>query len=131
MGRIYQNQNQILLQELIPIYLPPDYPYHNYDWLWYPISYSKKSSINILTLHHVVKTAEGGPLCIGNAALLTKRSHQDLNTCEAKDHILYDEINDFFREIIKVGKPLNEQFINDAKGYNSALKKAIHPKRYK
>ena len=131
MGRIYQNQNQILLQELIPIYLPLDYPYRDYDWLWYPISYSKKSSINILTLHHVIKAAEGGPLCIGNAALLTKRSHQDLNTCEAKDHILYDEINDFFRKIIKIGKPLNEQFINDAKEYNSALKKAIHPKRYK
>ena len=131
MGRIYQNQNQILLQELIPIYLPPDYPYHNYDWLWYPISYSKKSSINILTLHHVIKAAEGGPLCIGNAALLTKRAHQDLNTCEAKDPILYDEINDYFLDIIEVGEPLNEQFIKEAKEYNLALKRAIHPKRFK
>lgn len=131
MGRIYKNQNQILLQELIPIYLPLDYPYRDYDWLWYPISYSKKSSINILTLHHVVKAAEGGPLCIGNAALLTKRSHQDLNTCEVKDPILYDEINDLFIDIINVGEPLNEHFIKEAKAYKIALKRAIHPKRFK
>ena len=111
--------------------MPPDYHYSTVDWLFYPISPSKKSGINSLTLHHVTKVANGCLLCIENAALLTKRAHQDLNTCEARDHILYEEINDFFREIISYRKPPEDYLMKEAKEYNYALKRAIYPNRYK
>ncbi|MBQ6285478.1 MAG: hypothetical protein IJK67_04135 [Bacilli bacterium] len=48
MGKIYQNKNQLLLQELIKIYQPDEL-----DWLSYQIT--KK---NILTLHHIIKESE-------------------------------------------------------------------------
>lgn len=131
MGNIYKNKNQILLLELIPIYMPPDYHYRTVDWLFYSISHSKKNGGKSLTLHHVTKAANGGPLCIENAALLTKNAHQNLHTCEARDHILYEEINDFFREIISYRKPPEDYLMKEAKEYNYALKRAIYPKRYK
>ncbi len=50
MGRIYKNDNQILLEELIKIYKP-----NNYDWLHYKITRK-----NTLTLHHIKKQCDGG-----------------------------------------------------------------------
>lgn len=51
-GKIYVNENQILLRQLIEIYQP-----NNFDWLMYQIT--KK---NTLTLHHVDEVSEGGKL---------------------------------------------------------------------
>ena len=94
MGKIYQNDNQLLLQELIVIYKPEDF-----DWLSYQITRN-----NILTLHHVIKAADGGELKKENAALLTKKSHRALHICES----IYSEINDFFREIIAFNASLDD-----------------------
>ena len=54
MGRVYINENKILLNEIIEIYIP-----EKYDWLSYQITKN-----NILTIHHVIKKADGGILCI-------------------------------------------------------------------
>ena len=116
MGRIYHNENQILLNELIKIYEPD-----GFDWLRYQIT-----KRNILTLHHIVKAADGGKLSIDNSALLTKKSHQNLHICEHRDFILYAEINDFFRAIIESGLPLNECLIKESKEYKKALTKTLY-----
>jgi hypothetical protein len=116
MGRIYQNPNQILLRELIVIYQPD-----TIDWLSYQITKQ-----NILTLHHIVKVADGGILKKENAALLTKKAHRALNICESKDFILYDEINHFFREIIAHSAPLNEFLKKESLNYKKALVKTLY-----
>lgn len=116
MGKIYQNSNQLLLQQLISIYNPTDY-----DWLSYQIT--KK---NILTLHHIIKRADGGVLSIDNSALLTKRSHRVLHICENKDYILYNEINAFFKEIISQGTIMNDFLKRESKEYKLALTKTLY-----
>ncbi len=63
------------------------------DWLSYQITKN-----NILTLHHILKVADGGKLNIDNSALLTKRAHRALNICENRDYILYLEINNFLKQ---------------------------------
>ena len=117
MGKIYVNENQILLRYLVKIYKPD-----GFDWLSYQIT--KK---NILTLHHVVKVEDGGPLCLENAALLTKRSHRALHMCECRDFILYSEINDFFRDIIDNGS-FDDYLVEESKGYKNALVKTLYRK---
>ena len=92
MGRIYQNPNKILLEELVKIYKPV-----TKDWLSYQIT-----KRNILTLHHIIKVANGGKTEIENAALLTLKAHRALNICEYKDYILYSEIENFFKEIVNL-----------------------------
>lgn len=116
MGKVYQNENQILLRELIEIYKPD-----NFDWLSYQITKQ-----NILTLHHVIKAADGGPLTIENAALLTKKSHRALHMCESRDLVLYREINDFFREIIAYRNALDEYLKKESQEYKSALVKTLY-----
>ncbi len=116
MGKVYQNENQILLQTLIEIYRPD-----NFDWLSYQITKN-----NILTLHHVIKAADGGNLEIENSALLTKKSHRALHICENKDYILYSEINDFFREIISYRKALDDYLKRESKQYKCALVKTLY-----
>ena len=116
MGKIYKNENQLLLQELIEIYQPI-----GFDWLNYQITKN-----NILTLHHVIKTADGGLLRIDNSALLTKKSHRGLHICEHKDFILYSEINDFFREIISLGFPLDDYLVKKSKEYKKSLTKTLY-----
>ena len=116
MGKIYKNKNQLLLSELIKIYEPI-----GFDWLNYQIT--KK---NTLTIHHVVKVADGGILCVANSALLTKRSHRVLHICEARDYVLYTEINDFFREIIQSGKPLSDPYMKESSKYKMSLVKTIY-----
>ena len=130
MGTIYQSKNQILLQELIPIYMPLDYPFRNYDWLYYQIKSSKNSKMGSLTIHHIIKVADGGPTCRENAALLTKIAHQNLTQCEIVDYILYNEINEYFKEIIKRALPPEEDLLKEGKTYKLALKKALYPNRY-
>ena len=116
MGKIYINENQLLLQELIKIYQPI-----GVDWLSYQITKS-----NILTLHHVIKAADGGQLRIDNSALLTKKSHRGLHICEHRDFVLYSEINDFFREIISLGSPLDDYLVKESKEYKKALTKTLY-----
>lgn len=116
MGKVYQNENQILLQELVKIYQP-----NGFDWLSYQITRN-----NILTLHHVIKVADGGLLEIKNAALVTKKSHRALNICETRDFVLYGEINDFFREIISYGSPLNEYLKKESREYKQALVRTLY-----
>ena len=115
MGKIYHNENQILLKELIKIYMP-----NHYDWLSYQIT-----KANILTLHHIIKAADGGKLEIQNAALLTKKSHRALHICENRDFILYSEINNFFREII-ANEGLNDYLIRESREYKKALSKTLY-----
>ncbi len=116
MEKVYQNDNQVLLRYLIEIYHPD-----NFDWLSYQIT--KK---NTLTLHHIIKSAEGGYLEIGNAALLTKRSHRALHMCESRDFILYSEINAFFKEIISYRTALSEELKRESKEYKRALVKTLY-----
>ena len=115
MGKIYTNENQKLLTNLVEIYKP-----ENFDWLSYQITRK-----NTLTLHHIVKLENGGPLSITNAALLTKRSHRALHMCESRDYILYSEINDFFREIIGSGS-FNDSLTKESREYKKALVKALY-----
>lgn len=116
MGKVYQNENQILLQQLIEIYHPD-----NFDWLSYQITVK-----NILTLHHIIKAADGGSLEIENAALLTKNSHRALHIYESKDFILYSEINDFFREIISYKSGLDDYLRRESKEYKRSLIRTIY-----
>lgn len=116
MGKIYKNENQLLLQDLVKIYQPV-----NYDWLSYQIT--KK---NILTLHHIVKVADGGELSLENSALLTKKSHRVIHICENKDFILYCEINDFFKEIVSHGTVLDSYLENQSREYKRALVKTLY-----
>ena len=116
MGKIYHNENQLFLQELIKIYKPLDT-----DWLSYQIIKS-----NTLTLHHVTKVADGGLLDIDNSALLTKKSHRGLHMCESRDFVLYSEINDFFREIIAKASPLDDDLIRESREYKKALTKTLY-----
>ena len=116
MGKIYVNENKILLNEIIEIYKP-----EKYDWLSYQITKN-----NILTIHHVIKVADGGILCIENAALLTKKAHRALHMCESRDLILYIEINEFFKEIISYRFPLTEEQQKISREYKKALTKTIY-----
>ena len=116
MGKIYENNNQILLQSLIKIYQPC-----NFDWLSYQIT--KK---NILTLHHIIKVENGGNTEKENCALLTKRSHRALHICENEDFILYSEINDFFKEVICTGQPIDDFFASKSKEYKHFLVRTIY-----
>ena len=116
MGKIYQNENQLLIPELIKIYKPS-----GVDWLSYQITKN-----NILTVHHIIKVADGGILNVDNAALLTKKAHRSLNICEIKDFVLYCEINDFFREIIYRKAPLDDDLIKESREYKKILTKTLY-----
>ena len=125
MGKIYQNPNQIMLQEILKYY-----QIDTLDWLSYQITKN-----NILTLHHIIKQAEGGPLTLDNSATLTKKSHRALHMCESRDFILYSEINAFFKEIIayrlamadlEAKMALNEEFQKESKGYKLALTRTLY-----
>ena len=118
MGRVYTNENQILLRQLIEIYQP-----NGFDWLMYQIT--KK---NTLTLHHVDELSEGGKLSINNAALLTKKSHRALNMCESRDTYLYVVINEFFREVIENAGPMTPELIEESREYKRALTRTLYKK---
>lgn len=121
MGKVYQNPNRILLEELVKIYIP-----ENIDWLSYQITKN-----NILTLHHIIKVANGGKTEVENAALLTLKAHRALNICEYKDFILYSEIENFFKEIVKTRKPLDEYEKNESREYKNALQKVLYKKYHR
>ena len=118
MGKVYTNENQILLEELITIYQPIIV-----DWLSYQITNS-----NTLTLHHIDKKSNGGTLSIYNAALLTKKAHRALNMCESRDFYLYIIINEFFREIIELSGPLTTEFEEESRELKKALTRTLYKK---
>ena len=118
MGKIYVNENQILLRQLIEIYQP-----NGFDWLMYQIT--KK---NTLTLHHVDEVSEGGILCIENAALLTKKSHRALNMCESRDTYFYVVINEFFREVIENAGPMTQELIEESRDLKKSLTRTLYRK---
>ncbi len=118
MGKIYTNESQILLQQLIEIYKPTIY-----DWLSYQITKQNK-----LTIHHVDEKSEGGKLQVDNAALLTKKSHRALNMCESRDVYLYCLINEFFHEIIEHKAPLSPELEEESREYKQALTRVLYKK---
>ena len=118
MGKIYVNENQILLRQLIEIYQP-----NNFDWLMY-----QKTKNNTLTLHHIDEVNEGGILCIDNAALLTKKSHRALNMCESRDIYLYVVINEFFKRIIENAGPMTQELIEESRDLKKSLTRTLYRK---
>lgn len=116
MGKVYKNENKIILQELRRIYKPD-----GFDWLSYQITKN-----NILTLHHIIKVSEGGLTDVTNGALLTKKSHRALHICENKDYILYQEINVFLKLINDSHKPLDDVLWRESRGYKKALVKTLY-----
>ena len=108
MGRIYVNQNQLLVKEMIKIYNPG-----NIDWMSFEITRK-----NTLTFHHIVEECFGGPSIIENGALLTKRGHRILNILGDNNYMIYDDWNDLFKEINKSQAPLDDYF----KKYSKELK---------
>ena len=59
MGKVYRNEKQELLEELKLLYQMKDI-----DWLSYQITRN-----NVLTIHHIIKACNGGPLNKENSAL--------------------------------------------------------------
>ena len=89
MGKIYVNENQIMLPEMLEIYKPEDY-----DWMSYQITRN-----NVLTLHHILEMCNGGLTTLDNLALVSKKGHRVLNIIHTRDLGLYIEWNDLFRYI--------------------------------
>lgn len=98
MGRIYKNENQLLVVKMLDIYGSDDL-----DWMSYQIT--KK---NILTFHHIIPVSEGGLAIIENGALITKVAHKNLNILEYKDIHLFDAWNQLFIEINKSKQNLED-----------------------
>ncbi len=118
MGKIHNIEKEELWNELFEIY-----GYSAHDWLHYPVT-----KRNIMTLHHIIKRCDGGDLSIDNIALLTKKAHQNLHTCEVRDIVLYNEINNFFDEIVLLGSPLDNYLINESINYKNALTRVLYKK---
>jgi len=117
MGKIYTNENRILINEMIDIYKPD-----GFDWMSYPIT--KK---NILTFHHILEIMNGGETKIENGALITKSAHRILNMLTSRDLMLYDEWQQLFKYINECRIPLDDY----AKGYSRELKKHTQKVIYK
>jgi len=116
MGRIYQNENQILLLQMIEIYKP-----EVADWMQFQITKN-----NILTLHHIKKSCEGGLATIDNGAILTKKGHRALNIVEALDSVLYDEWNVLFTLINQGKQPPCQEYVTEAKKLKKYTQQAIY-----
>ena len=89
MGKVYINENQILVSKMIEIYKP-----YKIDWMSYSIT--KK---NILTFHHIIEVCNGGKNIISNGALITKNAHRVLNILGDRNYLLYEEWNQLFKDI--------------------------------
>ena len=89
MGKVYKNENQILLPQVLEIYQPIDF-----DWMHTSIT---KGSV--FTLHHIREQNCGGNTSIDNLALLVKKSHKLLKMLETMDCDLYFAWNELFMDI--------------------------------
>lgn len=110
MGKIYVNENKILVDEMIKIYKPGDI-----DWMSYSITVK-----NGLTFHHIIEQANGGITTIENGALLTKKAHRALNMLLSRDIVLYNDWNNFFTDLNESKAPMDDY----SKSYSKELKKA-------
>lgn len=103
MGKIYINENQSLVLDMIKIYQPVDY-----DWMSYLITVK-----NILTFHHIIEQSQHGLTTIENGALITKKGHRVLNILSKEDYPLYRAWNDLFKDINQSMLPPNEEHKNE------------------
>lgn len=117
MGKIYTNEKQIILQEMLEVYSPEEF-----DWMSYQITIN-----NFLTFHHILEQSKGGLTTLNNGALLTKRAHRILNMLPSRDKGLYTDWNQFFKEIVQKGQPLDAE----QKQYSRSLKKYTQKIMYK
>lgn len=116
MGKIYKNNNQLLVEEMIKIYQPSDY-----DWMSYQITVK-----NILTFHHILEQKNGGLITIDNGALVTKKGHRALNIIENKSWLLYKAWNELFQEINKSKQPLDDYYITQSKILKKYTQKILY-----
>lgn len=116
MGKVYKNENQIILLQMLEIY-KPDIT----DWMQYKIT-----KRNILTLHHIKKACEGGMDSINNGAILTKSAHRILNMVETLDYALYDEWNALFMLINQAAQPPCSEYISEGKKLKRYTQKVIY-----
>ena len=58
---------------------------------------------NPYTYHHIIKRCLGGNESFENGAILTKISHQYLHIIESRDLIIYEYINNIFKQITQQG----------------------------
>jgi len=105
MGKIYSNDNRLLVVKMIEIYKPRDF-----DWMSYKIT--KK---NFLTFHHIIESSKGGLSIIENGALITKNGHQLLNKIYCIDKMLYDDWNELFKLINGSMKEPTEEMMEESK----------------
>ena len=117
MGRIYVNENKLLLPKMLEIYQPVEF-----DWMH--TSITKKD--NVFTIHHIHEAVYGGKTTIDNAALLLKKSHRLLNMLESHDYNLYFAWNDLFRDINVSKKPPSDEYIMEMIKLREKTKKSIY-----
>ena len=116
MGKVYENENQLILLQMIEIYQPD-----TMDWMQYQITKS-----NILTLHHIKKACESGIASIENGAILTKKAHMILNIVEGIDYYLYEEWNCLFEFINNAKLPPSYEYVNEARKLKKYKQKVIY-----
>lgn len=116
MGRIYINEKQIILNEMIELYKPT-----SIDWMSYLIT--KK---NFLTYHHIKPESKGGKITVENGGLLTKNAHRDLNKIEEIDYALFEDWNELFLFINKSRAPMNEYYKEEAKKLKVYTKRILY-----
>ena len=63
----------------------------------------KVSRNNPYTYHHILKRCLGGNETFENGAVLTKISHQYLHIIESRDLMIYEYINNVFKQITEQG----------------------------
>jgi len=116
MGRIYINEKQIILKEMIKIYKPT-----TLDWMSYFIT--KK---NFLTYHHIKPECKGGKITLENGALITKNAHRDLNKIEELDYALFEDWNELFSFIVESKAPLDEYYKEESRKLKEYTKRLLY-----
>lgn len=116
MGKIYVNENQILLPQMLEIYKPIDF-----DWMG-----CKVSRDSTFTIHHIHKISVGGKTTLDNCALLVKKSHRLLNMLESRDLGLYIAWNDLFKDINLSMQPPTDIHVTEMKRLSRQTKSTIY-----
>lgn len=116
MGKIYINENQILVPQMLEIYKPVEF-----DWMHTAIT---KNSV--FTIHHIKEANRGGKTTLDNCALLLKKSHRTLNMLESRDYVLYFAWNELFMDINISRQPPSDEHIREMKLLKAKTKKTIY-----
>jgi hypothetical protein len=98
MGKDFAKLRRQIIDDMIQIYRPD-----LFDWMYYQISKN-----NRISFHHIVEERNGGKLSIENGAILTLKSHADLNQIELLDKYLYVAWNELFQDINLSSVPPSE-----------------------